>query len=283
MKIDSILNICNIEISSYEQVTGGDISEAFCVHTWDKKYFLKVNSASLYPAMFEKEADGLQFFVGRTTLKVPQVIACGKVKEHQYLLLEWLDTGKPSGNFWENFAVGLATLHKITSDNFGWKEDNYIGSLVQKNNFCDSWAEFYYGSRLNPLARHLYDAGIFEQRDLQSLEHLCKQLGSIFPNEPPALIHGDLWSGNFLTDVSGNAAVFDPAIHFGHREMDLGMARLFGGFDHLFYETYNEVFPLASGWEKRIALTQLYPILVHAVLFGGQYIQSAREIIKQFS
>ena len=114
-------------------------------------------------------------------------------------------------------------------------------------------------------------------------ESLCNRFEQIFPKEPPALLHGDLWGGNYLIDSSGEVAIYDPAVYYGHREMDIGMARLFGGFDPRFYDQYNNTYPLENGWERRVGVTQLYPLLVHAILFGGHYINQARKIVKDFA
>ena len=134
-----------------------------------------------------------------------------------------------------------------------------------------------------PLVKTLFDSGRFSLKDVDNANSFCKNLREIFPAESPSLLHGDLWGGNFLITAPGKAAIFDPAVYFGHREMDIGMTKLFGGFDQRFYDAYNEIYPLEKGWEKRLPLTQLYPLLVHAVLFRGHYISQARAIIKQFA
>ena len=113
-------------------------------------------------------------------------------------------------------------------------------------------------------------------------ETFCKQLNHLFPSEPPSLLHGDLWSGNYMISSAGYAAIYDPAVYFGHREMDIGMTKLFGGFEQRFYSAYQEAYPMEKNWMQRLPLTQLYPLLVHAVLFGGHYVSSSREIIIQF-
>jgi len=111
---------------------------------------------------------------------------------------------------------------------------------------------------------------------------VCKKSEFLFPEEPPALLHGDLWSGNFKITTEGEATIFDPAVYYGHREMDIGMTLLFGGFDQRFYEAYHEIYPLEKDWKQRIPLTQLYPLLVHALLFGGHYVESVRRIMKNY-
>jgi len=131
--------------------------------------------------------------------------------------------------------------------------------------------------------KKLFDAGDLSAKDIRDADLFCNNLRIIFPAEPPSLLHGDLWAGNYMIISTGYAAIFDPAVYCGHREMDIGMTKLFGGFDQRFYEAYNETNPLEKGWENRLPVTQLYPLLVHAVLFGGHYIESVKNILKAFS
>ena len=133
-----------------------------------------------------------------------------------------------------------------------------------------------------PLVQKLFDGNIFSKKEAEIALHACDKLGELFPAEPPALLHGDLWSGNFMVTQTGVAAIFDPAVYCGHREMDLGMTKLFGGFDQRFYNAYNATYPLEAGWQQRLQLTQLYPLLVHALLFGGHYVASAKEILSYY-
>jgi fructosamine-3-kinase len=127
----------------------------------------------------------------------------------------------------------------------------------------------------------LFERGHCSKTDLAAADKFCGQLTTIFPAEPPSLLHGDLWAGNYLIHSAGYAAIYDPAVYFGHREMDIGMTRLFGGFDQRFYAAYDRCYPLEKGWQTRLSVSQLYPILVHAVLFGGHYVSSAMSIIRQ--
>jgi fructosamine-3-kinase len=129
-----------------------------------------------------------------------------------------------------------------------------------------------------PLAKQIFDTG---SREMKNAELLCGKLNQLFPREHPSLLHGDLWSGNFMCSAKG-PAIFDPAVYCGHREMDLGMTKLFGGFDNEFYEAYNHTYPLEKDWQKRVPLAQLYPLLVHAILFGGGYASNAANIIRSF-
>ena len=283
MNLQHIFNDCNLNVQRYEQVHGGDINKAYCLFTSTGKYFLKVNDKNEYPLMFEREANGLNKLREHCTLIIPGVIRHGSCDDQQYLILEWLEKGIPEKDMWEKFGQGLALMHNHPHEYFGLDEDNYIGSRRQLNDPRNEWHLFYAERRIMSLVKSLFYSKIFSSKDLNTAETLCSKLKNIFPPEPAALLHGDLWAGNYLINSSGYAAIFDPAIYFGHREMDIGMTKLFGGFDIRFYGAYNESYPLEKGWEKRLPITQLYPLLVHAVLFDGHYISDAREIIKRFA
>ncbi len=283
MVLRSILKDAGVPITKYEAVHGGDINHSYCLYGQDKKYFLKVNDASRHPGMFEKEAHGLDCLRKHFSGRIPQVIKSGLADQHQYLLLEWIETGNADKNAWERFGIALANLHQQPQPYFGWEDNNYIGSLTQFNAKYDSWHLFYTECRITPLVRRLFDTGFFSKQDLAITELFCNRTKELFPHEPPSLLHGDLWSGNFMITANGGAAIYDPAVYYGHREMDIGMTKLFGGFDPRFYAAYEEAYPLEKNWPQRLPLSQLYPLLVHAVLFGGHYVASAREIIKRFS
>jgi fructosamine-3-kinase len=278
-----IIKDTGLSIQKIERVSGGDINSAFCLHTNSQKYFLKVNSASAYKNMFAKEAKGLAALSDACSLQIPKVIRHGSVNDEQYLLLEWLERGSPSKNFWEDFGASLALMHKAPQNYFGFEEDNFIGSLEQKNSKKNSWSQFYAEERILPLIKKLADSKVISKDDVAAAEKFGSRLNSFFPEEGPSLLHGDLWSGNFMCASNGKACIFDPAVYYGHREMDIGMTKLFGGFDDRFYDAYNSVFPLEKGWEKRMPLAQLYPLLVHAVLFGGNYLRAALRVVKDFS
>jgi len=280
--LQNIFKDCDLNVQRYEQVYGGDINLSYCLYSPTGKYFLKVNDKNKYPLMFEREANGLDKLREYCTLKIPQVIKQGSCNDRQYLLLEWLEKGSPKKDMWENFGNGLAIMHKQPQEYFGSNEDNYIGSLKQNNDQHDEWHSFYTECRIKPLVKKLFDAGDFSATDIRDADLFCNNLKTIFPSEPPSLLHGDLWAGNYMIISSGYAAIFDPAVYCGHREMDIGMTKLFGGFDRQFYEAYNEAYPLEKGWEKRLPISQLYPLLVHAILFGGHYMSEVKYFFSAF-
>jgi fructosamine-3-kinase len=199
------------------------------------------------------------------------------------LVTEFIQKGNPSKNFWQAFAQKLADLHKHSNPQFGLSTNNYIGSLYQQNNFCNSWSEFYATQKILPLVQLAFNQNKLSKPDLRLAENLCKHLYNLFPQEKPALIHGDLWSGNFMSDENGMPVIYDPAVYYGNREMDIAMSLLFGGFDKTFYDFYNEEFPLRKNWKERVQLCQLYPLLVHLNLFGGSYYNSVMNVCKLYS
>ena len=271
-----------VQISSVNAVGGGSINSAYGFETNVGKFFVKLNSASRYPGMFEKETLGLKILSEAGELPVPETVGFGENHAEAFLVLKFIETGVPSAGFWENFGHALARLHGHTADTFGLDHDNYIGSLSQSNTFHDTWPEFFIEERLKPQISLAFDGKRLLDSDLKAFGNFFNRLSEIFPKESPALLHGDLWSGNFMANQAGEAVLIDPAVYFGHREMDLGMSQLFGGFHRRFYEAYNEISPLASGWEKRLDYCNLYPLLVHVNLFGGSYVHPVKQIIKPF-
>jgi protein-ribulosamine 3-kinase len=281
--LSEILTQINLPFNKCVPVSGGDINQAYCLFTPEKKFFLKINDAERYPDMFQREAEGLKALKENSAIKIPGVIRNGVENSIQFLMLEWMESGAMKKDFWEKFGETLADLHKNKQPYFGFETDNYIGSLSQENTKHSNWPDFYIQCRIMPLVKQLADGGSFSKSELQLAEKLCRKFQDIFPEESAALLHGDLWSGNFMIGADGYVAMYDPAVYYGHREMDLGMTLLFGGFDERFYETYNEIYPLEKKWKSRVGLTQLYPLLVHAILFGGGYGNQVKAIIKQYA
>lgn len=271
-----------IEIDEISAVSGGSINETFTISTNTGKFFVKKNSVSLYPEMFEKEARGLQILSGKSILKVPEVIATGQSENTAFLILEHIESGKKRSGFWDRFAKGLAQLHKNSADYFGLDHDNYIGSLHQSNAKHNNWIDFFRIERLEKQVKLARDNGRMGKAVVSSFENFYRKLPDIFPIETPALIHGDLWGGNYMVNENDEPVIIDPAVYFGQREMDLGMSQLFGGFDRELYEAYHQYYPLEKGWQERMDYCNLYPLMVHVNLFGGGYLNSVQSILRKF-
>jgi len=271
-----------VEITKQNSVSGGDINIAYKVETSAGDYFVKINHASSFPAMFEKEAKGLKLLADSGEINVPDVIGTGKSNEEAFLVLKHIDSSTMKAGFWKTLGRSLARMHQHSHELFGLDHDNYIGSLPQSNTYHHSWVSFFIEERLEKQLKIARDDGKVNAGLIKSFESLYKRLPDIFPEEPPALLHGDLWSGNYMIDQEGNPCLIDPAVYYGHREMDLGMSLLFGGFDREFCNAYHDEFPLEKSWRERTDICNLYPLMVHVNLFGGSYVQSVSRIINKF-
>ena len=264
------------------EVTGGDVNLCKMLETTAGRFFLKSNAGLFGLDLFEKEARGLVTLANAGAMRVPRPLFDGRFHQQVYLVIEWLEKGTADPTFWRDFGTSLSTLHRQTRPAFGLEYDNYIARLHQSNRSHARWCVFYAQERIGPLVRNAFERGLLSRRELDMAESLCARLDGLMPEEPPSLLHGDLWGGNFMCTLDGEPAIFDPAVYYGFREMDLAMTRLFGGFDAEFYESYMDEFPLAPGFEKRFDICNLYPLLVHVNLFPGSYIQSVKHIVSRF-
>ena len=270
------------EIISTTAIGGGSINETFQLQTNVGDYFIKYNSAGRFPEMYQSEARGLEILRNGGPVTVPKVIGSDITDRYSFLLLELITPGPESADFWEDFAHGLAVIHRNTNEYFGLDHDNYMGSLSQSNKQHPDWYNFFIEERLEKQVKIGRDNGEIPSNVVRHFEKLYSVLPDLIPDESPALLHGDLWSGNFMTGHDGKACLIDPAVYYGHRESDIAMTQLFGGFAGEFYAAYNRVFPLAKGWEKRVDILNLYPLLIHVNLFGGGYLSQVKRIVERF-
>lgn len=270
-------------VANVSKISGGDINAAYRFTAGNQDYFIKVNDAEKFPDLFRNEANGLNEIREKSAFKIPKIITFGERDAFQYLILELLTEGKASEQSWSAFAQNLAQMHKVTQENFGFYEDNYFGSQPQVNTEKINWPQFYAENRILPSIRQMVDKGVGSSKDAANAEKLCYKLPEIYPDERPSLIHGDLWSGNYFIMKNTAITVIDPAVYYGHREMDLAMAMLFGGIPEGFYHSYFEHFPVAPEFSERVEFSQLYPLIFHAIRFGGGYIPSVQRILAKFS
>jgi len=273
----------SMTITSSSGVGGGCINETAKLATNKGVFFLKWNDAKHYPKMFEAEANGLRLLGKSDVIKIPEVLLTGESDGISYIILEYIESGQRKVDFWEGFGRSLAALHQTTADEFGLDHDNYMGSLRQSNRMHSDWISFFVQERLEPQVNMALKSDKLGCSQVEEFEHIYIRLRDFFPKEPPALLHGDLWSGNFMVSNNGKACLIDPAVYYGHREIDLSMTHLFGGFDSVFYKAYQEVFPLEDGFAERIEIYNLYPLMVHLNLFGGSYLGSVEAILRRFS
>jgi fructosamine-3-kinase len=270
------------EIARLATLGGGDVADAYRVELDDGRTVFAKTKRGALPGFFTTEARGLAWLREADAVPVPEVVAVSD--DPPFLVLEWIDPGRADATTDACFGRALAALHAKGAACFGREDRRTTGSRGLPNEPCDTWETFYAENRLRPLARLASDAEALPSaavRDLESLAGRLADLGG--PAEPPARLHGDLWGGNRLVDVEGRNWLVDPAAHGGHREFDLAMMRLFGGFAAPSFAAYDEVAPLATGWEERVPLHQIAPLVVHAIKFGGGYVSASVEAIRRFS
>lgn len=273
--------IIELPLTEIQPVSGGCINNCFKVSNGRQQFFIKTNKADQFPKMFAKEVQGLEALNQNSDFVIPKVIFQQTHQNQAYLVLEWLEMGEANKDSFFNFGKHLAHLHQHSHTHFGFAGDNYIGSLVQHNNLTETWATFYLEQRLVPqieLALKTWASPkLFKQA-----EKLALEIEQSFPNCAPSLLHGDLWSGNYMILKNGAIALIDPAVYYGNREMEIAFMQLFGGFDETIFEIYQAHFPLAENFHSRKQIHQLYPLLVHANLFGGHYIDNCKSILNEF-
>lgn len=275
LSVGTIFNKC--------RVYGGSINDAFLLNTEKGELFIKRNSLDNYPQMFKAEARGLKMLNHvKSKMRIPQVLGVFEMGSYQYLALEFIQEGENTKGAQHILGQALAEIHTTKASVFGNNADNYMGALSQSNKDHMDWVEFWVEERLQPQVKLAIDRTAFTSKDVSDFELLYKKLSHLMPAEKPCLVHGDLWSGNYLIDHQENPVLIDPAVYFGHREVDIAMTCLFGGFDEVFYQSYNNAFPLEKGWKERIDLFNLYPLLIHVNLFGGGYIQKVKSILKNW-
>jgi len=274
--------IFKTKILNYHALSGGSINQVYKVRTKDGVFCIKLNDANFSNNMFEAERKGLEILSESSNFTIPSVIENGTAADFSYLTMAFIESADKSSSFNADFANRLANLHQNHSDKFGLQFNNFIGPIPQLNSETTNWSDFYRDKRLMPMFEMAFAQNLLDQNDGKALLHFCTQIDNIFPIEKASLLHGDLWSGNYLIDSNGSPCLIDPAVYFGHREMDLSMMKLFGGFDDEIFEIYNDAYPLESGWRDRLKYCQLYPLLVHVVLFGGGYVAQVKRIIDIF-
>ncbi|AXT57977.1 fructosamine kinase [Aquimarina sp. AD1] len=277
--IKHLENLLSEKIISTKSLSGGDINEVFLLTTNNREMVVKVNSVFKFHGMFKAEARGLQEFIDAAIFKIPEVLLFGKDADVSFLLLEYIKSGNKTRDFWSIFGERLANLHKQSKPYFGFEGDNYIGSLPQYNSKYSSASEFYITQRLQPQ----FEMAIKRGFSFSSLDSFYVAIENEISDEVSSLIHGDLWSGNFMIDINGFPCLIDPAVAYAPREMDISMMHLFGGFEHELFEVYNDIFPLIDGWKKRMEIWQLYYLLVHLNLFGDSYLPQIQSILKKYS
>jgi len=278
-------------VERFSPTSGGSIHQTGIVHLRDgRRFFLKSNPAPL-PGIFEREAAGLAALAAVGTLPVPRgaVASGGRDGVVPFLLMEAIAVGRPGPGFFEGFGRRLALLHQQgQGKRYGFDHDNDLGATPQPNSWCDDWVEFWRRHRLGHQLALARRRGLSDPTLERLGDRLLDRLGEwlTVPGEPPCLLHGDLWGGNYLVRDQGaghpgEPVLIDPAVYYGQREADLAMTHLFGGFPPAFYAACEEVWPLPPGSRERLEIYQLYHLLNHLNLFGSGYREGCLAILRR--
>jgi len=270
------------EITAFRPVSVGDISSAYLLETQSQKFLLKVNSKSSAKTMFDAEQQGLRAIESTKTIAVPRVHLVGELGGKAFLLMDFIESRRPNAKDYTHLGRDLAKLHLASSDQFGFSSDNFIGSLPQYNAWHADWAEFYWDERIAPQLELTRKNEALEEKYIPSKDRAIKIFVQLFGEVSPALLHGDLWGGNYLIAADGTPYLIDPAVCYGHSMMDVAMSRLFGGFDAEFYDSYHQIIPQPQFYREQIDIYQLYYLLVHLNLFGRSYRSSVVDILERY-
>ncbi|MDG5799912.1 fructosamine kinase family protein [Marinilabiliaceae bacterium ANBcel2] len=280
---ESLENILGERITGFSSMGGGCIADTQKIDTdGGLSYIVKQGGAS---DMFIKEAAGLKELAKPAVIRVPKVVAF----DNDYLVIEYIDSKGRMPNFFEKFGEQFALLHKYKGERFGFDDDNYLGHTPQPNiprgEEAFSWLQFYKNKRLIYQYELANQNGYVDKKFSSLFNNLIDQLPQILSGseEEPSLLHGDLWGGNYMTGERGEPVIIDPAVYYGHREADLAMTKLFGGFTAEFYNSYNKTYPLKDGYEYREGIYLLYHVLNHLNLFGRGYYSQAISLMQRYS
>ncbi len=281
---EAVRELLGEPLHSVQSVSGGSINRAAKITVeGGKTFFLKWNDSAAAD-MFPKEQKGLELLQSaKSGLRIPEIYGTGSTDAGtDFIVIEYITEGSAASGSHRRLGERLAALHKNTRERYGLDHDNYIGRLQQSNNRHESWVDFFVEERLQPQLRMAMDSSKFSSPPNKNFQRLFGKLPDLLSDEPVSLLHGDLWGGNYFFDADGEPAVYDPAVYYGNREIELAFTHLFGGFSREFYDAYQEAYPLRSGFAERKDIYNLYPLLVHTNLFGQSYARQVERIVKRF-
>ena len=279
---DHLAEVIGNPIKSLTALSGGDISTAYLVRTKKANYFIKINRSPHALDMFCKEELGLKAISSAGSIRAPKVHSVNQFSSYAYIIMEYIEPKTPGFNDYACLGLQLAKMHLLQRSEFGWSTNNYIGTLPQSNRTNHSWSQFYTAERLKPQLDLAVSKGCLEMSQIPNVEKMIKVIQENIPEVEPSLLHGDLWSGNYLISKDGSPYLIDPAVYYGHNEVDIAMTQLFGGFGSSFYNAYHEIIPRIDGDEIRTELYQLYYLLVHLNHFGRSYYAPVLRIMNRY-
>jgi fructosamine-3-kinase len=279
--LNYISKYLNGNIVNYQTLSGGDISKSYVLSTKTDRFFLKINSDCEITDLFLKEKEGLEAIRNTKTIATPEIYHLGKFKNSSFMILQYIERKHPDDADFTRLGHQLALLHKNGQSTFGFNTDNYIGSLNQSNHSRDDWTSFYINERLIPQFELSVSRNLLVPTDIPKKDKLLNVCNALFSDIKPSFLHGDLWNGNFMISSDGVPYLIDPAVYYGHHEIDIAMTKLFGGFSKSFYRAYQEHFNVKIDNDDRCVLYQLYYLLVHLNLFGLTYKSSVKNILNR--
>lgn len=271
-----------VNVKNTQFKSGGCINNALKLNTNEGDFFLKWQSG-IPEDMFQKEALGLKLLTAAGDIKIPEVIAFGKMDGKHYLLMENIESAPASSSYWTNFGESLAQMHRQNStERYGLDHDNYIGKLPQANDFHENWVDFFVHHRLEYQLKLAIQNGLVSSDLASRYRKFYERLPDLLPVDQPALLHGDMWSGNVMVGDGGKVCLIDPAVYYGHREIELAFTQMFGGFSQEFYQSYHATYPLESGFDERVDIYNMYPHMVHVNLFGTSYLSGVQQVLNRY-
>ena len=274
------------KVETFFAISGGSINQTHVLNlTNGQRVFMKQNP-SPPTDFFLSETRGLKLLSQvKNGPRIPKPLAVQSVSRPTFILLEYIESSSEDENFAEKLALSLAELHRMSQEHYGLDHDNYIGSTPQKNALEKDGIVFFRDQRIDFQRQLARRSGLLPVTIDKEIDSLCDELGKFLniSGEKPALLHGDLWSGNYFPDSEGKPCIFDPAVYYGLREADLAITELFGRLPQKFYDVYQEVFPMNSGYEERKDLFNLYHVLNHLNIFGSSYLSSVQQIVKRYT
>lgn len=281
--LEHISTLLGVVFKKMNPLSGGDVSQVYLLETGTDRFVCKVNTRTNALSLLQAEKIGLEAIAASNTIAVPKTYNYGQKGEKAFLIMEYIESRPATNSDMALLGHQLADLHMSSEATiFGTKKDNYIGNLPQSNTTHNDWTSFYVHERLIPQLKLAQENNQLIWNEIPSQEQLIERCEHLFPNVTPSLLHGDLWSGNYLISNKGVPYLIDPAVYYGHYEVDLAMTKLFGGFSNSFYGAYNELITLENGWKERLDIYQLYYLLVHLNMFGPSYKPSVLRILSTY-
>ncbi|MEL6656907.1 MAG: fructosamine kinase family protein [Bacteroidota bacterium] len=270
------------KIARIRPLSDGDTSSIYQLELSNTTLVAKTNSATTSPGLLKAEHLGLTAIAAYQKIATPKIELYEQCEQRELLVMQHLSSGEKTTASLRQFGRQLAQLHQVQVNQMGWEFSNYIGKLSQSNQPCPTWHQFYAVERLHAQVQVAVEAGLLTVGDVPSMSRLEQACKNLLGDPQPSPLHGDLWSGNYIIDISGTGYLIDPSFYYGHSEVDLAMSRLFGGFGTHFYEAYHEVLPPEPGAAARRDLYQLYYLLVHLNMFGRSYLSSVQHILNRY-